>query len=123
SLCDINCNASLFVFENNYKNAYYDNKRLFALGISIIYLYLSDLKNLMHGVVGLIMGTRLNIEASAFLVMHKFIVLHIRIKLSAYNIVIVVNLINLGVLILLKMNLRGSIIILEGLGLVDGHDE
>jgi hypothetical protein len=29
--------------------------------------------------------------------MHKFIVLHIRIKLSAYNIVIVVNLINLGV--------------------------
>jgi hypothetical protein len=133
--------------------------------IALLALFLQ----LMHGVVGLIMGTvwrwevqRLNIEASAFvigffnpqvmtffflynqigdqldclhhpllhckfsdfvlvhdilnvltsvykpvaslqtssiieLVMHKFIVLHIRIKLSAYNIVIVVNLINLGV--------------------------
>ncbi|KAL5684020.1 hypothetical protein ACJX0J_010405 [Zea mays] len=45
--------------------------------------------SLMHGVVGLIMGT-------------------------VWSIVIVVNLINLGVLILLKMNLRGSVIIFAG---------
>jgi hypothetical protein len=57
---------------------------------------------LVHGILNVLTSVykpvaSLQTSSIIELVMHKFIVLHIRIKLSAYSIVIVVNLINLGV--------------------------